>query len=467
MSEQMLSLYLDEGERIVDDSEPFAHLPSREELLKGIAENVNFDLLILGGGLCGVVLAHEAALQGIKVLCLERNYFGSGALAWDAAVSRGLREHPLQLFPASSVIKDLKGTAGAHLLNPLAPDGDDSYGLLSKIVKRFANLASVDERLLIRETALAARQEGAILLAAVNPLYIEAESAESGCYVVGFKDRLTERVFEARVGGIFLDPCTGSLPPSRLGSYVVPATDPDTTGVRFVFQARPRSAKRGARFVTFELSDGSFVSVKRLGLLSIEVAVLFGQREISYEAASAVVWQAASEAGWEIERELLRTRLTGRVRRKFALTQVKGVFSASVRGPWDSYRVAKKIISCLLAISPDPKKIKKIAERPLPGSERNREVDCFRALARAQGVSERTIELAIKRWRGRVRYLEHFANGLKELVPGVLRGEVDLSVRSDHVVSLEDLVHGSLALEELSELPEYLPVLQERLAGYQ
>jgi hypothetical protein len=94
-------------------------------------------------------------------------------------------------------------------------------------------------------------------------------------------------------------------------------------------------------------------------------------------------------------------------------------------------------------------------------------VDCFRALARAQGVSERTIELAIKRWRGRVRYLEHFANGLKELVPGVLRGEVDLSVRSDHVVSLEDLIHGSLALEELPEIPEYLPVLQERFSGYQ
>lgn len=466
MSERILSLYSDESERMLDDSEPFAMLSTREELLEGLEENINYDLLILGGGLCGVVLAHEAALQGIKVLCLERSYFGAGSLSWDATLCRGLKERPLKLFSASAVIKNLSGSTASHLLNPFAPDGNDSYGLSAKMVKRFANLASVDERLLIRETALAARQEGASLLGSVQPLYVEAESAESGCYVVGFKDQLTEKVYEARVGGIFLDPSAGSLPASRMGTFVIPATDPDPAGMRVVFQARPRSAKKGGRLMTFELSDGSFVSVKRLGLMTIEVALLFGQKGISDDASAAVIQQAVDEAGWIIERESLKVPISGKLRDKFVVTQVKGIFRASIRGPWDAYRVAKKIVSQLLALSPEPKRIKKVAERPLPGSERNCEVDSFRALARAQGISERTIELAIRRWRGRVRYLERFANGLKELVPGVLRGEIDLSVRSDQVVSLDDLVFGSLSLEEIPELQEYLPVLKDRLSNY-
>jgi hypothetical protein len=466
MSEQLLSLYNDESTRMLDDSEPFATLPTREQSFGALEGNVNFDLLILGGGLCGVVLAHEAALQGIKVLCLEKDYFGNGALAWDTRVVRGLIERPLGLFSASSAIKDLSEGKASHLLNPLLPDGNDSSGFFAKMVKRFSTLASVDERLLIRETALAARQEGATLLSAVNALYVEAESAQSGCYIVGFRDQLTDKVYEARVGGIFLDPNAGHLPSSRLGTYVIPATDPSPAGVRVVFQAKPKSAKRGERFVTFELSDGSFVSVRRLGLFTIEASLLFGQKEISDEPSAAVLEQAANEAGWIIERELFRARLSGKSRNGFAVSQVKGIFSASTRGPWDAYRVARKIVSRLLNLLPEALPRKRSESRPLPGSERNREVDCFRALARAQGISERTIELAIRRWRGRVRYLEHFANGLKELVPGVLRGEVDLSVRSDQVVSLEDLVFGSLALEEIPELPEYLPVLRERLAGY-
>jgi hypothetical protein len=466
MSEQMLSLYAEDSQMPIDDSEPFINLPTRHEQLKKLSENINFDLLILGGGLSGVVLAHEAALQGIKVLCLESGFFASDALSWDARLARQLRNKPLGVLAAAKVIKKVANDIAPHLATPMARDANESYGYLARVVRGAASLSSVNERLLIRETVLAARQEGAMLLAAASPVYLEAESAESGCYVVGFRDQLADKIFEARVGGVFLDSSCGKLPPSRLGTYVVPATDPDLAGVRVVCAVTPKSAKSPERFVSFELSDGSFISVKRLGLSIIEVSLLFGAKPFGDNLVLDAVGQAASESGWIIERELSRSQIFGKSRAAFSVKQEKGIFTTALRGPWDAYRAAKMIVRQLLELSAEPRPVKTTISRPLPGSERNREVDAFRALARAQGISERTIESVVKRWHGRVRYIERFANGLKEIIPGVLRGEIDLSVRSDQAISLDDLVYGSLALEDLSELPNYLPILAERLAGF-
>jgi hypothetical protein len=64
-------------------------------------------------------------------------------------------------------------------------------------------------------------------------------------------------------------------------------------------------------------------------------------------------------------------------------------------------------------------------------------------------VAEATIEIVVRRWRGRVRYLESFEEGFKEICPGVLKGEVALALASDQVTSLEDLLFGSLQLHYL------------------
>ena len=53
-----------------------------------------------------------------------------------------------------------------------------------------------------------------------------------------------------------------------------------------------------------------------------------------------------------------------------------------------------------------------------------------------------------------MRYIEEFPEGLVEVVPGVLRGEIDLAVSSDHVESLDDLCFGALKIH-------YVPGWQE------
>jgi hypothetical protein len=84
--------------------------------------------------------------------------------------------------------------------------------------------------------------------------------------------------------------------------------------------------------------------------------------------------------------------------------------------------------------------------RPLPGEWRGSERESFIRSAQGAGVSERVISDVLTRWQGRVRYIPDVERGFEAVCPGVLRGEIALAVASDQVISLEDLIFGSLAL---------------------
>lgn len=49
----------------------------QHDLITEVPTNSNFDIIIIGGGIYGVMLAYEASKQGKKVLVLEKNRFGS------------------------------------------------------------------------------------------------------------------------------------------------------------------------------------------------------------------------------------------------------------------------------------------------------------------------------------------------------------------------------------------------------
>ncbi len=466
MNEQLLSLYGLESGEVLDDNVPFVNLATRPQVLARIQENRNFDLLILGGGFTGALVAHEAALQGIKVLLLEQGSFGADALSWEIRLAQQLRSNPRELFRARSALNTLKRERAPHLVSAMPEDSHPISGAVAAAVRRFVPLCRVDERLLIRETILAARQEGASVLSAVTPIYLEAESAESGCYIIQFRDTVTGENFEARVGGVVLDPTHGVLPPSRLGSYVVPAKKSTIAGVQLTYQATPRSAKNAAAFASFELSEGSFIAVQRRGVTLLEVSLLWGAKPLSPESIDGVIHDAVTEAGWVVHHEVSRRELAGKWARRYGISQVKGVFSCSHRGPWDALRSAHTIVKALVALSPEPRPLRTLSPRLLPGGERNCDAAAFRATARAQGISEQTIERVIARWRGRVRYLPLIPNGLREIAPGVLRGEVELAVLSDQVTSADDLVCGALALQQFPEWRECVPALQERLDAF-
>lgn len=463
---QLVSLHGLETSESRDDSLPFVNLANRSQIFLRIKEDKNFDLLVLGGGLAGALIAHEAALQGINVLLLESGSFGADALSWDIRIAQQLRSNPRELLRARAPLQSLKTYRAPHLVSPMPKDSHPVSGAFANAIRRFVPLFRIDERLLIRETVLAARQEGASVISAVKPMYLEAESAASGCYVVHFRDTITHEDFEARVGGVVLDPTHGVLPPSRLGSYVVPATSPEVAGCQMVYEATPRSLKNAAAFASYELSDGSFVAVQRCGVTLLEVSLLWGSKALSLESVEGVVSDAVTEAGWTVHQEISRRSVAGKWSCRYGISQVKGVFSCTHRGPWDALRSAHTIVKALVALSTDLRPMRTLSKRLLPGGERNCDADAFRAQARAQGLSEQTIERVISRWQGRVRYLPMIPNGLREVAPGVLRGEVELAVVSDQATSVEDLAFGALALQQFPKWRDCLPALQERLDAF-
>lgn len=464
MNSSLLSLYDLTGDSTRDQEAPFAALPTREDLLKALGENQNFDLLVLGGGLTGALVAHQAALQDIKVLLLDSDFFGASSISWRHRIAKSLRSRPMEALRNYRALKKVARTAWlSHFLLKSAPDAQPPQGFWSSLIARVTPSIDIDERLLIREALLAARQEGATVLSGIEPTFLEAE-ALSGCYAIGFKDTLSGEVFKARVGGVLVDPTLGHLPTTRLGTSVLRVEDSSPGGIQRVYEVTPLTTKSGVPFVSFELTDSSYVAVLRLGHDLVEVTVLYGKVPLQMNVIDGICDEACREAGWKIDGLLSVRSVDGRWSSSYKFRQDRGVFTCTHRGPWDALHSAESVVSSLVSLRDSSGRRGKLPQRELPGVEQAREVDVFRAAARGQGVSESTIERCVARWRGRVRYLGQFPNGLCEVFPGILNGEIDLAYVSDHARTAEDVALGALRLEISRNWSEALPIIERRLA---
>lgn len=462
MNNSLLSLY-EKNQAEEGDETPFALLPKRAQCIEALVADPNFDLLILGGGLTGALVAHQAALQGIRVLLLDSQYFGSRALSWDHRVSHLLRGSPRQALKGRKVLRELAKTFAPHLTGPLPVDSHAQEGWWAAFAKRWTPLCNLDEKLLIRECILAARQEGAVVLASADPVYIEVESL-SGCYMLGFKDALSNTTYEVRVGGVLVDPAAGHLPPSRLGTTLLRLPAATAAGCQRMYKAVPTSAKSGVRFASFELTDGSFVSISRIADQTIEVTVLYGVTPLSADAMKTVAEQVASETGWSLQQEISSREVDSRWSTHWSVKEQKGIFSCSHRVPWDAFKSATTIVRRLTGLQREPKQFRGLTPRTLPGADQACELEAFRAMARSQGIRERLIELCVARWRGRVRYIAQFPNGLFELCPNVLRGEIDLAFCSDQPTTIEDVMFGALSLHQLPDWQELVKPVSDRFS---
>jgi len=461
MSSSILSLYQVENNGGARADQPFRSLATREHNLTELAENRNVDLVIIGGGLTGALVAWEAALRDVRVVLIERGIFGAHALSWSTRIAHLLRFHPLRVATGWPIIRALSERIAPHLVSTPPPDVHAPKGWRAALAARLVSTIDVDERLLIREVILAARQEGAYVFQAAEGSYVEAES-ESGCYLVGLRDNIGERSIELRVGGIVIDPSTGFLPPTRLGSKVLKVADPVVGGVQRAYRVAPKATTSGDHFASFVLGDRAFVVTRYIGEGIIEVSILFGATSSAPAALDGVCLEALDRSGWIVQAELSSRDVYGDWSERYQVRQERGIFTCSHRVPWDALRSAHRIVRSVISCSRELQPYAKLPRRPLPGEEQGCEVDAFRAQARSCGVSERTIELCVRRWRGRVRYLAQCVDGLQEVCPGVLAGEIELAFWSDQAMSVEEVVFGALALPQLPGWRDSIPAIADK-----
>lgn len=233
MSDSLLSLYGHHSE-LYEEEGPLPTLPTRSEVLAHLRAEVSCDLIILGGGLSGVTVAREAALRGSDVLLVEPGYFGDRSNAWRESVVSLLEKGPASLFRTLKGVRRVTTTIGPHLAFTVPWREHLPRGLWGRFVMWVSQrawqapgvakgplvLPEIDERLLVRETALAARQEGALVLSAATAAYVERDS-EVGGFRVGVRDLLGGDIVEVRGKTLFVAPTFPDPVVSRLGTVHV------------------------------------------------------------------------------------------------------------------------------------------------------------------------------------------------------------------------------------------------------
>jgi hypothetical protein len=148
------------------------------------------------------------------------------------------------------------------------------------------------------------------------------------------------------------------------------------------------------------------------------------------------------------------------------ISEESGIFFVNARGPWDALGNSQRVVSAVLKAGAQSRTVSKSVtaatlHRKLPGCASGEELLSFRRRALDYGITSETIELVVRRWAGRVRYLGEDRSGYVELIPGVLQGEVELAVFSDHAVSALDVLQSSLGLNAAAFAPEYLEIIEE------
>ena len=462
MRSELLSLY-EENSSQAQDRDIFSRIPTREHNIEKLSSDRNFDIILFGGGLTNALVAHEAAVRGFSVLLLDSKRIGVNALPWDFRAVDNLVDDPLNVLRAKRLLAKLEKNVAPHLITPTDIKIDSPWCSQQRLVQKFASLYHVDERLLINEYVLAARQEGAIVLDSIEFDHIEAES-KSGCYIVQFRDPDSEVPIRARGGGLMVDPTHERLPSTALGGQVVSIPNAQVSAVYRRFRGVPHDARASKPYGCFECPDGAKVVIIQRSPEIYEGALLFKKERLPEHLVDAVFESACQEMGLCVDAMLFSRNLIGRFVPTYAVVQTKGVFYCDHRAPWDAFRSASQVVEAMLSYRTSGGPKMRFFSRPLSGVHMGGEVVLFRAQARSAGIREKTIEACISRWQGRVRHIAEFPNGLYEFVPGVLRGEIDMAVSADHARDIEAVIENALGLS-LTEFDQEDQVkLRERIA---
>jgi hypothetical protein len=455
MNSSWISLYAGEGERLHDEEGPFGSLLSRGQAFRIMEGGARFDLVVFGCGLSGVGVAREAALLGAQVLLIDPGYPGAHACSWRESIVREMCRSPWSLVRSARSLRHAVQSLAPHLAVARRCDLSGCRGVGARLALRslrtiasslskggsVADIPDIEERSLIRELALAARQEGVFVVGATSPAYVERDVV-SGTFRVAVRDLLSDQQVVVQGGGLFVDPTFTHPLASRIGTPITRLAQEGPPHLIVVCSVRERGELEVVRY--FDLSNGSIGVVCELRPGVVEVSLLDVGMMADASSVGDIVRQLCEASGYVFVDEISRRRAGRRYGTRVAVENRRGILVPQESSPWKIETVLGRTMRFIESDGSERR-----VRRELPGEWRSGEREEFIEMARRAGVSESTISLVIERWRGRVRYLSEIERSCEEVCPGVLRGEIALAVISDQVASLEDLLFGSLGLHTI------------------
>jgi hypothetical protein len=471
MNSSWLSLYAGEGERPYGEEGPFGTLVNRTEAFRVMGSGHRFDLIVFGCGLSGVTVAREAALRGAQVLLIEPGYPGATSCAWRESVLGELTLSPWRLIRSTRALREVVTSLAPHLATVRRCDLSRFRGLGARLAKRalravtktidtsgvVADIPDLDERLLIRELALAARQEGVFVLGGTAAEYVERD-VESGTFRVSVRDLFADERVVVQGGGLFVDPTYVQPLASRIGTPITKI--PQSTQPHIIVVCRVEGGEGLGSLWHFEISGARMATTCEFSPGVLEVALLDCAEGLESEKLSERARHLCEASGYTFVSEISRRRVGCGYGTEVGVENRRGILIPREGAPWSFVRVVQKALDF---VEDDGSSIR--PRRALPGEWRSGERQEFVERARLAGVAQSTVDSVIERWKGRVRYIPEMPGAFEEVCPGVLRGEISLAVASDHVCSLEDLLFGSLALQTTPGWRELVAPIAAALAA--
>jgi hypothetical protein len=249
MGKTLLDLYPEESGPRPDREPPFAYMERRAGAWARLSTRPGYDLVILGAGLVGASAALAGALNGIRVALLQVGAYPQPMTSSWTDETGSISAQPL--IRSAQLLSRLKdATCKLETTAPLVFAPAESLklkgirGILAACVgpgriSRVPRIAA-----LIRALLFTARQEGAVCLNHVCPVFVESEPVTGGMSV-GVRNESNGDEADMRCGAILVDPDFGVLPGSRLSKRPVWCASPE--GQRT--SASPDIIKRGGCFI--------------------------------------------------------------------------------------------------------------------------------------------------------------------------------------------------------------------------
>lgn len=487
-------------------------------------------LLIIGGGIHGAALVRIAALNGTDCLLLEKQDYASGTSSRSSKMAHGGLRY-LETFDFQQVFEGIKAREqlfdeARHICKPdrfLIPVKKNDwwfriklgiglylYDLMVTLKERchtwiprkdlcydgfhagrtdlmgcFSYCDGIfnDARLVI-ETVVQARQLGARCFNYVG--VTEVKKNASGTFDVTAHDELSGNTYHLTADLVIN--CTGPWAPfiGHEESKSLTKQLRYSAGIHLIFNRPwnqpslflPMEQKNRYYFV-WPHPGGTMVGTTErevtdvpLEQFPIEAEIQEVMQRIQKDLPDAGLNQESLHYAFAGVRTLpLRdenTQGTATLSRKHiwknqggVLTLLGGKWTTSSWTSFEGYKEAMKMLGI------DASKAKSLTGVKFPGWATDAEQNEINESLIARGVSKDTAGRIVRRLGARARYLLEDATRLEQLSPNLLRGEVELAIKEEQAVTLEDILRRRTEIEYMngSGLDEVSKV-QEMLATY-